>query len=158
VAVDVDLDDDGTFAGDELGRDAGALSANGTAVITLGELPSPWTGWIRARVVDLAGNEGVSAPPHRLRVDTSLSASITLELVPEPSGGLGIPRDARLRGQLFDLDYSVAGKPVGFTGLSGSATSDSSGAYSLDAPLPDGDYTVTAFFTDHGGITRDSEP
>jgi hypothetical protein len=60
VTLDVDLNNDGSFSGGELGYATGNL-ADGQATIKLPSLSSTGTYRVRARVTDLAGNEGTSS-------------------------------------------------------------------------------------------------
>ena len=65
VTLDVDLNNDGSYTGGELGYATGTLtnavpSTSGSAAIALPTLPSTGTYRVRAHLADLAGNQGTS--------------------------------------------------------------------------------------------------
>lgn len=80
VTLDVDLDNNNNFSGGgETGYTTGTLT-DGKAIIKLPDLPATGTYKVRARALDLAGNEG-----------TSTNATFTVTVVNSPGVPTGTP-------------------------------------------------------------------
>jgi YD repeat-containing protein len=162
VYIDVDPSGTGQYSDGNLGLTQATVTG-GTATFSLTALADPWSGTIRARAVDAAGDE-VYSDSMPLSVDTTATAGITLSLATDSSGGANVTNHAVLQGQITDPDHTLAGRVVTFSGagggISGTATADAQGNFTFDPGLTvDGDYSgVVASFQSASGSTVSSDP
>jgi RHS repeat-associated protein len=105
VTLDVDLDNDGNFTDPgETGAVTGILT-NGAGMLSLGTVSVGNTVRVRARVTDLAGNQGTSGVSSVEVISTGLTITVTPPLVAK--NGLGFQQRGDLELLHFlDLDLS----------------------------------------------------
>jgi hypothetical protein len=119
VTLDVDLNNDGNFSDTHETGNATATLTNGYAAVPLNYITTTGTYRVRARVTDLAGNEGTSATD-TFTVSSSGSSSITQAWVQDSDPLTGQPREALGNVQLnhaLDLDRSPGTAQSGNTAL-----------------------------------------